>query len=852
MLARFEGSSKTANSTLPHGIVVRIKVQHPKYDESRLYIEQKPHEFTFEIPSMHGASQKKLLNSKCIDGKLTANVPTSLMSQANNGLSTLAEFLTFHLTPFVTLPAELLIFDTRVKPFVPDINRYLLTAWSGLIIWKESLHNFDISSQYDSMAKSVILEFACPRIEWRTGSLKEVTLVFRARVREDPARASSKDRKYDWKLTCPYILSFTSTVEHLSIHLTFQSDRACDLSVENNADITTEKKRLLLEFLTTQYLKLVEESGILTATFKTENHAARGFSSPLRDYPGGIWNMEHSQLSNWDDVTNARANSAQGLLAISEESINAQLAEYHQSHASRFQAWNYGYHFQATFARPRVELQSDQRAILWIHIEDASFVPVEPGDVGLPSKSGKQGKKISLKEHHCLAFEVKLVLRSADPPAPGTGYKLCFDTKEARFSTEHSWPTKCPDELYSVLVYIQKDYLPSLANESFLVIDCASFATSQGGTSTGDRSPTLPRLLVHSNGVDTAIDKMAQLSSQAPPIRPVLLIYQPSGDAHASPAFESSSWVARPTARNAFSHGTLAVSQHVFVHNILLARLKPLNATTTFFVVTSGILTPFPRGLQGPTLVPSAGLLTTPPEYAFEHITSTEPLTDCYEYTTVSECVYDGPRFHDKGVMLVCNELSSCCTKNRLTITKNAGAGLYSIVIEGAVTWIVSRTGDQADSDPSIQSGSAEISLTWKWEVLKRDGTKMQTNSVDHIKKSIKVTSTLLSGQVGAWADLESRKKSLHRVFLKNISSFKLDLLEELPRLLPSQPHYTLGKAIFNNAGEVLVELCHGGTDSADKDRGTAPTTSFAATNHKDVDASLRPLLTSHLTPMHA
>ncbi|KAI9060364.1 hypothetical protein FKP32DRAFT_1048478 [Trametes sanguinea] len=770
---------------------------------------------------------KRLPDFRSIAAKPTSIFPGTLMPQAIQVPRTLEEFLTSSLTPFDGIETDLLVFDKRTKSLVPqvDVIPYLRTAWL------HSLSGGTTCSISNSRTRMT-------RIPHRNPSfLTLVTLVSNTRftlTRLRPLTSSSRlplQTQYktykEWQLRCgPYDLSRDSTDEELSLQLTRRADHPCILSVGDSTGISSETTRLITKLLQDQYLKLAEESGFINggATFKTKYHANGTSASPRPTHPGGLWkSTNQSQLSNWSDLMDAHMRPANALFAISEESINAHIAGYQQLSTSRFNSWQYGDFFHAHYERPRVELLSGQRAILWIHIKDASFVPVH--GVDLPSKSGHDQKR-SLKGPYSLAFQVTLGLRSVGSKGTRPArFELYFDSKDARYLSKYSWPTEFSDDLQSMLVYIKKGYLYSLAKER--LVDFASFSGSLIGPQAGqgDRSSTTPKLLVQPNHTTTAPDGTKS--------RPVLLLYQPSGkfsDAEAITAFESqTSWVVRssdPTA--SFSHGTLALSKDALTRNFLLAPLNRLNTITTLAVVTSGIFsTPLiddSTHVEGTMLVPLSKVLPTMPDKEFtiqpsDHGTTSEPATRRYVYTENVDCSYMGPRSNGEKITFKCQEESSCTTNNVLTIREGAGSA-YSVTIEGEVAWKLSRNDDQAEHP---KAESAKLILTWKWDVLKWDGVKLQTTPFEDVAASIKVTSEQSSEKVRAWARPDLREEHFREVFRNSLKTFQFDLLKDVSRLLPSSPHYTLGKPVINRKHDFLVELCYGGVEEVD--RPTGPST---------------------------
>ncbi|KAI0370665.1 hypothetical protein BV20DRAFT_979322 [Pilatotrama ljubarskyi] len=506
-------------------------------------------------------------------------------------------------------------------------------------------------------------------------------------------------------------------------------------------------------------------------------------------------------INQIDTLRNTILDVCDQLVAITQESINAYFSRYYKLVPILREWKNEPSGVEAAFDVPQVFLLAEEQAKVLVHINSWSFTPLGGQQNGSADVSEARSRVITdfyiqfvvdlVEQTHQELVGASSELIKASPAvvkyADNDDYALkhlVFDLQGARYVKDDGHIVE--DELQQrISEHILKAYFPALCQEGLNVIGSIPIWTG----------PNPPAYATR------AIDFLVH-----PGPNPTLVIYGVSNrDLPATDAILSLSWIPGLRAlSNGLSYGTMAIAKRVFLESVVLKRLARINALTTLIPCIYAGIPIIPVNLNLKTLAE----VQDRNDGRVPGCTAWKPDAEspaCYIWEYRPEQAH---KVVSSSIQFNGAETVTCATENRLSAT--TGQDCLRIQIDGETTLTLTSNETTASAHASIKWG-----LTFEVEVV------MGALLVKQFER-IPLVPAAPTGGVGAEGLSSELQQRLQ-------GSFKLpdkDTIDQMmgiataepgapasaggasgPFLYPPGGAYNLGKAIFNNGGDLLVDL---------------------------------------------
>ncbi|KAI0776553.1 hypothetical protein BD413DRAFT_610174 [Trametes elegans] len=774
----------------------------------------------------------------------------------------------------LTKEAAVLRVETLRGVSVREINEYLFSLWlvcslddvpekpARTFDWGACyLAHFDAYDDPSDSDKHVRLEFSAPRIEIICA--EELVLYFDIK-RLQMFSGDEVEAEYEgWKLAfVMYVLREVD--ESGGVTLTLDLSRGLhnqpylsQTPAKDHPDAPADAGHLqrIYDFMSIDFVLVLQKQGfgtIFSRHSPTKNPdsgtAVIEIDSP--EYAVGLRGQGELDEASSEEARETNMFGFDQVVAISPESINAYFATLSERPASSLKTWSYREIFNATFKRPSLRLLSDNKAVLWVYLQESSFNPIESSQIPSaddeevaqkPKRTVLNSRLAFLVElnsctHHELVGATSETFKTT-PVVSVHGDKedrdivhIYLNFENARYLHKYSTLGTSKDDargegsatrdLQSLVVYLRKAYFPALCQEGLNVV--ASIPVWHD-----DAEGPRPEYAMTAIGFQVYSDQEVTLEDcVSTSAHPVIVVFGVCGPAElpAPKLPVSTSWVARlRDQRLGFSHGTVAVSKHIFVEHSLLEPLARINAFTTLIPVKSNLLPGMPVSLE---LKSWAAIETQMGRQVPIHWTAQAEVEDghlrylwrhCEEFTYRCESSYD---------QFGRSENITCTTENWLTIPTAGGQGAPNVSMDGTVQLTMKSVNGSVPH-------SAQASVTWSIKLaididksvlkVKALGPMNPTFALEVAAEDGGVSSSLSSASVAISGFSADPQKLLVDAFQADV-----DVDAVFARagdggsggavdggvwqyFYPAAGAYRLGMPAFNNNGDLLLELCRAG-----------------------------------------
>ncbi|KAI0676217.1 hypothetical protein C8Q78DRAFT_995876 [Trametes maxima] len=755
---------------------------------------------------------------------------------------------------------------------VEKINEHIFSAWLACSMSKTpevSDRNADWGPRclveyrfWESSSECLHFEFEAPRVNILCP--EEMVLSFqikKVQVLKDDGPVAEYE---NWKFTFLVYTTWTTDDSGVTVRIDFSRGYRHHPSLEDipakewpDDALQFEHKQRIVDVLDGHYIEILQriDFGLLYSHDTRWERVSGGPEPEVPEYPAGIWGNPELDDASKGGLQTADLGSFDQVVAISQESINSYLATLYEKASSIFKTWTYGRFFSATFKRPQLRILSNKRAILWIHLQEGSYMPLDGSEVPRPddilednnhSANGSRLAfeiKIRMVAHHQLETEsVEAVQKQ--PAFIAHGGKQGCQLQHITLDFEcpqyvHKYSTinvgGSTRDLQSLLVYISKAYFEALRREGLHVI--ASIPTWPTGVGAPPYAMTTVDFRIHCDREVTR-DNWASMTTNPP----VLLVVGICGSDDMPSKDLSPSTMFIPRLRDSrlgFSHGTVAIAKQTFIERAVLVPLARVNALTTLIPEKSALL-PGSRPLKLKTWFAIAGedVQSFPTNWCCQPPDERGFLR--YLWSHKAELTY---RYETSCNRYIRDQRIVCHTENWLTVPTVVGQGPPRIQIDGRVELSMCST-----ETPKVYGGQIEAMEGDKAELLTRSARASVrwglTFTIDAAASTVRVkacdTSTNSAyileepprDAVQPGDHIEDPERLLRGAFPPNVDI--TDVLAEADQtgvmaegawafLYPSGGAYRLGTPAFNGTGDLILELCRmGSPPNATKPNGSS------------------------------
>ncbi|KAI0328817.1 hypothetical protein GY45DRAFT_1325812 [Cubamyces sp. BRFM 1775] len=484
------------------------------------------------------------------------------------------------------------------------------------------------------------------------------------------------------------------------------------------------------------------------------------------------------------------------VVAISQESVNTQLVTGNAVHYTVPRQDPGEASVEARFAASRIELLSNNQAILWVCVNR---------DLRSNGKVDRHQPVISETVH--LAFHVHLKMKSS-PPVAASGHsvwEIYFDTANVSFLPQYSVLAAHEGEddreyhtLWDLVNFTKATFIPSLSANKQKVIARIPIL----GAAIQDSTPYIMvnaqfrtafgRPRANMNAV--TVENWHETISQPRAFSPILLVYGTQPDASRTPATPPSwnSWSPHTHDIKGLSTGTLAIAKDVqVVERAIPAQLARLNAITAL-VPTVHLWCSY--SCPGTVYLESSG------DGRDSTVGKWQPWqpADCgpfesrtYVFQSTSSCATT--TFIDGATRQ--KQTYTCKTVNKLTMS-NLSSPELAITMTGNI-------------ELSCSDSKATASLTWKWDIIEPGGPNFATAkspSAEKLLSSLTMTPSVPDEVPGSGPRMEnmSTEAQKSKVMARRLKAAFRTIIKHatLPDPIAGMPAFR-----YNENGDLLVEL---------------------------------------------
>ncbi|KAL7279894.1 hypothetical protein ACG7TL_006303 [Trametes sanguinea] len=714
-----------------------------------------------------------------------------------------------------------------------QINQYLASQWLKSALLSHTQLATDVNSlelralaQYDKYEPESCfrLKFGTPTVEILCA--QEVIVYFDVDSLESFKDSDFSDEPTttfsNWKIAfIMNVIEKRDSEEHcvtLSLDLSNPryheglSDYPGLVESEENPD---EWRRRIVGFLRDEYLHVLHDVQYHVIYF----HHARimNYGGPIVepvDMPGSGKPMLGGG-SPRETIGQAKMFGFDQVVAISQASINVQLAAL--SH-TLLRNWAHGSAFIATFKPLSMQLLSDRRAIVWVHLSSGELKTLhedqnEPWnesplhhfqnwvvafEVGLKmcNHSNLEGRH-SETLRHTAAFQKHGELEDRELK------HIYFDLSNAQYLHEYSYYGDLVDfrgyeaghlrmlQLEATIWYLKLQYFRAIREQSLHVI--SSIPIYKSGNFLPSYALTSVTFQVYSNKPVTSRDWMHIPAK----IEPILVILGMSGS-RPLPADRleySTNWVVQ-TQRGGVSHGTIGISHRIFTQDRLFHLLSTLNALTTLIPVVFNPLLGF-HGVNLKTWAEHEQRKDRPSDWQLVSAANADHAKYLWEHSEEWRYKLSGNGEIDA------TQTISCITQNHVELPKTIKHGALHIKVGGRVD--LSLTLQKGNAKPS----SASSSIVWSTNVaLETIGNSIKVTTPNSHDPT--VTNSVFNGSDAE--ELRNPADMLRKAFPSKVNLH--ELVEDIRAFegvwefcYPPAIPYSLANPIFNEDGDLMFEL---------------------------------------------
>ncbi|OSD07148.1 hypothetical protein PYCCODRAFT_1358933 [Trametes coccinea BRFM310] len=716
-----------------------------------------------------------------------------------------------------------------------QINQYLASQWLKSALLSHTELATDVNSwelralaQYDKYDPGSYfrLKFGTPTVEVLCA--KEVIVYFDLDSLEffndedfsDDSEPETTFRK--WKIAFVMnVIENRDSEEHcvtLSLDLSKPryheglSDYPGLMESESEED---EWRQRIVSFIRDEYLKVLHSVQYHVIYF----HHARmmNYGGPIidpADMPGG-GKPTLGGGSPRETIGQAKMFSFDQVIAISQASINLQLSAL--SH-TLLRVWAHGTAFTATFKPLSLQLLSDKRAIVWVHLASGELKTLherqhEPWTEG----------PLHQFQNWVVAFEVDLKMcnhanlegRHSETLRQSAAFQkhgamedrelkhVYFDLSNAQYLHEYSYYGNLVDfrgyeeghsrmlQLEATIWYLKLQYFRAIREQSLHVL--SSIPVFKSGNSLPSYALTSVTFQVYSNKPVTSRNWMHVPAK----IEPILVILGMSGwrPLPADRLEYSTNWVVQPQ-RGGASHGTIGISHRIFTQDRLFHLLSTLNALTTLIPVVFNPLLGF-HGVNLKTWAEHEQRKDRPSDWQLVSPATADHTKYLWEHSEEWRYKLSGNGEIDA------TQTISCVTRNHVELPRIVKNGALHIKVGGRVD--LSLTLQKGSAKPS----SASSSIVWSTNVaLQTIGNGIKVTTPD--SQDPTVTNSVFSGSDAE--ELRNPADMLRKAFPSKVDLH--ELVEDIRAFegtwefcYPPAIPYSLANPIFNDDGDLMFEL---------------------------------------------
>ncbi|KAH9934103.1 hypothetical protein B0H21DRAFT_834949 [Amylocystis lapponica] len=499
---------------------------------------------------------------------------------------------------------------------VHKINHYLSSTWLTAAILAAGYtptKNQRATCLAEYRNQHFYIKLAAPRI--RPLCSKEVIMYFK--IDEVDFFGSSPGKYSNWEiallLDVSSVSEFDGQVTRLKLKLPtarFHPEFSTAADFDDSDEFAVTHWTTIVDFFQTEYLEILE-----SAEYHVVYTRDTRWGQPKPVQSIGRWGADPSQsesekdVKTWKDVT-TRTNmfGFDIITAISHSSLHAHFTNLwtraqsakSNDYTRHLRNWVLDQSFESTFKAPTVTLLSENKAIVWIHVDQGSMKLLNDRSDGQQYRFAQWSLafEVSLKEvaHNDLGnsgVSIEWLSGYADSQSFTHHGKqtdrvlkhITLDLRNAEFLPEYS---KFNDDLFHVgngrptdkveamVHYIRTGYFVKLVESGLHILHTIPVWTTK--TSAPWFAVTDTVYHVYSQVVVSRSNWSRHLSTAA---EPVLVILGVTGgrDLPSRRLDFSTNWVIR--ANKAPTFGTVAVSRRIFLNEKLLDVLARINGLTT-------------------------------------------------------------------------------------------------------------------------------------------------------------------------------------------------------------------------------------------------------------------------------
>ncbi|KAI0826877.1 hypothetical protein BC628DRAFT_226366 [Trametes gibbosa] len=627
--------------------------------------------------------------------------------------------------------------------------------------------------------------------------------------------------------------------------------------LDENDEVMLDYYDLIVSFFSEEYLQILYNAHyhiIYSHDTRWEKFRKMSFDSQEAS-DGSWWSLElgdSSGISSRETIQRTKMFGFDQVTAISQGSLNSQFSS--TSHTA-FHTWTYDSYFSATYKPFSLQLLSNNRALVWVHLANGNLKPLKEWvpDDGSEAQEFRDWR---------VAFEVEIKMCSqAELEGAGsTTYAssaycrehgnfvdrelrhIYLDLAHAEYVHDYSNFGDMRNlegnsrslllKLQAVVYYLTEYYFPFLCRDGLNVITSIPIWKLDFVANRSLPSYALTNVTFHIySKVEVTRHNWTQVT---PGQEPIIVVLGTTGS-RPLPSAQlefSTGWIVH--ANRGFSHGTIGIAKRVFIEERLLSLLANVNALTTMIPV---LIDPS-QGFRGLTLKkwaehdqrkdrPSKWELQ-PSEgegclkYLWEHCEEWRyQLRGNSNMMSSTQGISCAPRCQTVIVHLrLCADTLIGITRNYVELPTAVKQGALHIKISGKVELSLSLQVGRAETQ------TASSSVSWSTNVTVQtigSGIKVNTlGSHDPVftKGSLSENNSRFRNPMDMLRESFPEKVDLDEL-VQEIRAFEGSWQYCYPLANP----YSLASPVFNDDGDLLFELRRFGTSAIRVGAGaTSPT----------------------------